>query len=178
VQIESPQPEIEQPAPRVLHPKLSKRDLEVALYGANPEQRIVAVETDTRSTPCTATLFLRPKDSEETHVETVPFYPWMVLKDERPLPEVHTTRLLDGPNGYKHHVWFENWKAFQEGRRILRDERRDHLDYGSAIKNFMVGEGYTQFKGMAFPDVRRMQVDIGSVACGAWGAYFYDRLFR
>lgn len=144
----------------VLHPKLSARDLDTALYGANPEQRIVAVETDTRPTPCTATLFIRPKNSEETRVETVPFYPWMVLKDERPLPDVHTTRLLEGPNGYKHHVWFDNWKAFQEGRRILRDERRDHLDYGSAIKNFMVGEGYTQFKGMAFPDVRRMQVDI------------------
>lgn len=144
----------------VKHPKLSARDLDVALYGANPEQRIVAVETDTRSTPCTATLFIRPKNSEETRMETVPFYPWMVLKDERPLPDVHTTRVLDGPNGYKHHVWFDNWKGFLEGRRILRDERRDYLDYGSAVKNFMVGEGYTQFKGMAFPDVRRMQVDI------------------
>lgn len=144
----------------VVHPKLSARDLDTALYGSNPEQRIVAVETDTRSTPCTATLFIRPKNSEETRVETVPFYPWMVLKDKRPLPDVHMERELEGPNGYRYHIWFENWKAFMEGRRILRDERRDHLDYGSAVKNFMVGEGYTQFKGMAFPDVRRMQVDI------------------
>ncbi len=160
VETVAPEPNIASTPAAVKHPKLSARDLDVALYGSNPEQRIVAVETDTRSSPCTATLFVRPKDSEDTLLQTVTFYPWMVLKDERPLPGVQDSRVLDGPNGYKHHLHFDNWNAFQEGRRILRDERRDRLDYGSAVKNFMVGAGYTQFKGMAFPDVRRMQVDI------------------
>ncbi len=142
------------------HPVPTKRDLDAALYGTDSRQRIVAVETDTRATPPTATLFTRPKDTEDTVLETVPFYPWLIMKDERPLPDVHAARVLEGTNGYKHLVYFDHWKAFLEGRRILRDERRDNLDYGSAIKNYMVGAGVTLFKGMAFPDVRRMQVDI------------------
>ena len=134
--------------------------LEHALYGENRTTRIVAVETDTRSNPCTATLFIRPKGSEETHTEMVPFFPWLVMKDDRPLPNVKHARTLEGGNGYQYQVWFENWDGYQEARRILRDERKDHLNYGSAVKNFLVSEGYTLFKGMAFPDIRRMQIDI------------------
>ncbi|MBC8141022.1 MAG: DNA polymerase [Armatimonadetes bacterium] len=139
---------------------LTKADLDNVLYGVHPAQRIVAVETDTRAVPPTATLFVRPKDSEDTVLETMPFYPWLIMRDPRPLPDVHATVVLEGTNGYKHLTYFASWRAFQEGRRILRDERRDYLDYGSAIKNFLIGEGVTLFKGMAFPDVRRMQIDI------------------
>lgn len=140
--------------------------LEHALFGADPTPRIVAVEVSTDAG--VATLFSREeKDGAggpnaaagPTAVREVPFHPWVVTKDERVLPGALDHQKLDG-TGYVHLVRFETWGAYQDARRILRDEHRDHLSYGSAIKQFLIASGHTLFKGMAFPDIRRMQIDI------------------
>jgi len=130
--------------------------LDQALYGRDRTPRVVAVEVDTRAS--VATLLIRAKNGDlETRQE--PFRPWLAMKDDRPLPDVAEQTLLDG-NGYAHLVRFASYDAYQEARRILRDERRDHLSYGSPVKMFLIASGITLFKGMAFPDVRRMQIDI------------------
>lgn len=128
--------------------------LEAALYGADRTPRLVAVETADDS----ATLFQRHKDGSTTQ-ETVPFAPWVALTGERLLPGVLETETLTG-EGYKHLVRFRSWRDCLDARRILRDERRDHLSYGSPQKQFLLITGRTLFKNMAFPEVRRMQIDL------------------
>lgn len=134
---------------------IDRATLERALYGADKTPRLVAVETDNDS----ATLFHREKDSGTTTLERVPFTPWVVLREERLLPGVADVQRLSG-EGYSYLVRFESFRSYREASRLLRDERRDFLQYGSASKQLLLLSGRTLFKGMAFPEVRRMQIDL------------------
>ena len=123
------------------------------LFGIDPTEKIVAVETSDKD----ATLFLR--DGEETKTKSVPFTPWLVTDRERHFAGAETTA-LDG-DGYNWLIQFPGgWRAYQEAKRTLRDEHAGVCQYGSAIKQFLVASGYTLFKGMAFDDLKRLQVDI------------------
>lgn len=127
--------------------------LDIVLFGMDPMEKIVAVETGDRE----AMLFLRR--GEETITKTVPFVPWLVTDKERHFPGAETTE-LDG-DGYNWLVQFPaGWRAYQEAKRTLRDEHAGVCQYGSAIKQFMVASGYTMFKGMVFDDLKRLQIDI------------------
>lgn len=132
--------------------------MEQALFGSDTTPRLVAVETDTLSEPARAILFVRDEGGARTEQQSVGFEPFVVLKEHRDLPDAAYT-LLDG-TGYNRLVRFPTWRAYQAAKNILRDERRDHLSYGSAVKQFLIGTGRTLFKKMAFPDIRRMQIDI------------------
>lgn len=136
-------------------PDADKAFLEQALFGTDTTKRLVAVEVD----DAFATLFLRHSDGSTTTQESVPFEPWLILRERRDLPESDFS-VLEGDGGYNHFVRFGSYRAFLRGRNLLRDERREHLAYGSAVKQFLIGTGRTLFKGMAFPDVKRMQIDI------------------
>ena len=127
--------------------------LDIVLFGIDPTEKIVAVETGERE----ATLFLR--QGEATVTKVVPFVPWLVTDKERHFPSAETTE-LDG-DGYNWLVQFPSgWRTYQEAKRTLRDEHAGVCQYGSAIKQFMVASGYTLFKGMVFDDLKRLQIDI------------------
>lgn len=135
---------------------INERDrLEKALFGADTTSCLVSVETDPRDG---VAHLMRRVRGEETKTTTVDWQPWIVLREWRDLPDAQITT-LDG-EGYPYLVHFGSWNSYLMGRRILRDENRDHLNYGSASKQFLLGTGRTLFKGMAFPDLRRMQIDI------------------
>ena len=123
------------------------------LFGADPTPSVVAVETGDRD----ATLFLREGDA--TITRTVPFVPWLATDKERHFAGAETSS-LEG-DGYNFLLRFpQGWRAYQDAKRTLRDEHAGVCQYGSAIKQFMVVSGITLFGGMAFNDLRRMQIDI------------------
>ncbi len=127
--------------------------LDEVLFGADPTERIVAVETGDRE----ATLFVR--EGEETVTRTVPLVPWLAMDRERHFPQAETAALQG--DGYGWLVRFpQGWRSYLEAKRTLKDEHAGVCQYGSAIKQFLVGAGLTLFKGMAFDDLKRMQVDI------------------
>ena len=127
--------------------------LDIVLFGIDPTEKIVAVETSDKD----ATLFFRQGD--ETVTRIVSFVPWLATDKERHFPGAETTP-LDG-DGYNWLLRFPSgWRAYQEAKRTLRDEHAGVCQYGSAIKQFMVASGYTLFKGMAFDDLKRLQIDI------------------
>ena len=148
-------PPISAAAPAAELPRSDRALMEQALYGTDKTPRLVAVET--RQTD--AVLFHR-EASGETRQEVVPFRPWIIQRnfEARILPESCDEELTG--EGYNRLVWFDSWKAYLTGRQILRDERREYLSYGAAVKQFLVGTGRTLFKQMAFPDLVRMQIDI------------------
>ena len=132
---------------------MSEGRLDEVLFGTDPTEKIVAVETSDKD----ATLFLR--DGENIITRSVPFVPWLATDKERHFPGAETTA-LEG-DGYNHLIRFSSgWRAYQEAKRTLRDEHVGVCQYGSAIKQFMVSTGYTLFKGMAFDDLKRLQIDI------------------
>ncbi len=121
--------------------------------GRTRPEKIVAVETGERET----TLFIR--EGEETVTRSVPFVPWLAMDRERHFPGAETTELAG--EGYNWLVRFpQGWRAYQEAKRTLRDEHAGVCQYGSAIKQFLVASGLTLFKGMAFDDLKRLQIDI------------------
>ncbi len=132
---------------------MSDAQFETVLFGAEPTEKIVAVETGERD----VTLFLR--EGETTITRSAPFVPWLVTDKERHFAGAETIP-LEGA-GYSYLLKFPSgWRAYQEAKRTLRDDHADVCQYGSAIKQFLVASGYTLFKGMAFDDLRRMQIDI------------------
>ncbi len=127
--------------------------LDIVLFGADPTEKIVAVETGDKE----ATLFVR--EGETTVTRTLPFTPWLAMDKERHFAGAETTALKG--EGYPWIVRFPSgWRAYQEAKRTLRDEHIGVCQYGSAIKQFMVASGLTLFQGMAFDDLNRMQIDI------------------
>ena len=127
--------------------------LDVVLFGEDPTEKIVAVETGERE----ATLFLR--ESEALTTRSVPFVPWLVTDKERHFAGAETTA-LEG-DGYNWLIRFpQGWRTYQDAKRTLRDEHAGVCQYGSAIKQFLVASGLTLFQGMAFDDLNRMQIDI------------------
>ena len=127
--------------------------LDIVLFGADPTEKIVAVETGEKE----ATLFVR--EGDVTVTRTVPFVPWLATDKERHFAGAETMA-LEG-EGYSWIVRFPSgWRAYQEAKRTLRDEHVGVCQYGSAIKQFMVASGVTLFQGMAFDDLNRMQIDI------------------
>jgi DNA polymerase I len=132
---------------------MSDGRLDEVLFGTDSTEKIVAVETSDRD----ATLFLR--DGDETRTKIVPFVPWLAMDKERHFAGAETTELQG--DGYNWLIRFPSgWRAYQESKRTLRDEHAGVCQYGSAIKQFMVATGYTLFKGMAFDDLKRLQIDI------------------
>lgn len=132
---------------------MSETGFDDVLFGADPTEKIVAVETSDRE----ATLFVR--EGEATVTRAVPFVPWLIMDKERHFAGAETTE-LEG-SGYRFLARFPNgWRAFQDAKRTLRDEHAETMQYGSAVKQFLIASGMTLFKGMAFDDLRRMQIDI------------------
>ena len=114
--------------------------LDIVLFGIDPTEKIVAVETGDRE----ATLFLR--EGEETVTQTVPFVPWLVTDKERHFPG----RGDDGTGrrGLQLARAFpQGWRAYQDAKRTLRDEHAGVCQYGSAIKQFLVASGHDAVQG-------------------------------
>jgi DNA polymerase I len=137
---------------------MSDEKFDQILRGADPLERIVALETGDRD----ATLFIR--NSDGVSQISAPFVPWLITDSERSFPGAEVTE-LEG-EGHRYLTRFPNgWRAYQEAKRALRDTPQvSVMQYGSAAKQFLIAGGYTLFKGMAFDDVVRMQIDIETMS--------------
>jgi DNA polymerase elongation subunit (family B) len=136
---------------------MSGIDLDRVLYGADPTERIVAVEAEGEAKK--AVLFVREKDGSTTR-QIVPFTPWLLGETERYFAGANTAKLAG--EGYVWRIDFteSGWHGFLDARRALRDDHLGVMSYGSQAKQFLLASGITLFKGMAFDDLRRMQIDI------------------
>lgn len=90
--------------------------------------------------------------------ETQPFSPWLVTSERYDLAGAAWAELED--EGYRFLARFPNWSAFRAARFKLRDDHIDHLAFPSAAKQYLMASGRTMFKGMAYSDLHRLQLDI------------------
>ncbi len=123
------------------------------LFGFDPADRIVAIETGERET----TLWSR---NELGVVETVrePFVPWLLTTVPEPSIAVEP-RELEG-DGFRYLYEFPGWSAYQSVRMSLQDRHVEHFTYPNASRQALIRSGKTLFKGMSISDVVRMQVDL------------------
>lgn len=148
------------------------------LYGHNTDKRIVAVHPkDDR----TMRVYFRENDSV-SH-EDAEFFPFFFLAEKSSIQgfgKKHWVKKLDGRGYYQHLCAFEEWSAMWEGIRFILDkfnklneqklESYQDLDslflYSDPVSQYLMQTGRTLFKGMAFEEIHRLQLDIETYSAG------------
>jgi DNA polymerase elongation subunit (family B) len=125
------------------------------LFGTNPEVGIVAVEFDGTAD---AIVFTRLPDGA-TVSRREQFSPmlWSAV------PLLDSVDLAGGEK-LRFLTRFPDWSAFQSQRSALKSADFEWFAINDPVQQFLTITGRTLFKGMEFPEVRRMQVDI-ETAC-------------
>jgi len=127
-------------------------DTQTILFGCDPTEHIVAVEPLQDKVE----LFIRENDGIRTEIR--PFSPWLLTAERHNLAGADWTE-LEG-EGYRFLARFSNWSAHRAARFKLKDEHVSHFAIPSAVKQYLMMSGQTHFKGMAYSDVLRLQLDI------------------
>ncbi|MFM8809047.1 MAG: hypothetical protein ACKOJB_09150, partial [Chthoniobacterales bacterium] len=131
--------------------------MDSVLFGADPTEGIVAVEF---VVPDRVQIYRRK--GSKTLVEEVGHKPFAWATE--PLPG--ESRELDGKNPYRFTVAFDSTGEFS---RAKSQYKRELFALNDLAHQYLLASGRTLFKGMAFEDLRRMQVDIETFT-GADGA--------
>jgi DNA polymerase elongation subunit (family B) len=114
-----------------------------ALFGADPQENIVAAEFDGEST---ALVFVR-EASGFTRVEPHAFQPYRwATEDGAP---------LEGPHPLAALREYASWADFQADRAAA-----PAFAFNDAVSQFLARTGKTLFKGMTFESLRRLQIHV------------------
>ncbi|MFZ4683902.1 MAG: 3'-5' exonuclease, partial [Terrimicrobiaceae bacterium] len=117
------------------------------LFGFDPTENIVAVEF---SEPNLAEVYVREADGS-TAVRREEFSPYFW--------NTATGEPLAGDASLNHLVKASDWLSFQSGRAELQKSGAVFA-INDPVQQYLTSSGRTLFKGMAFEDLRRLQVDI------------------
>ncbi len=153
--------------------------MDSVLYGHNSDERIVAVhQQDDR----TMRIYFRQDDSV-TH-EDAEFFPFFFLAERdllRGFSKKHWLKKLDGDAYFQYLCVFEEWSVLWEAIRHMLDTHNKnattpaqsyteleqiHLLIDPSAQ-YLMQSGRTLFKGMAFEQLYRMQLDIETYSGGA-----------
>jgi len=114
------------------------------LFGSGERERLVAVEF---AEPIRIQLFQRQPDGS-TQIAEVEFEPFLWARENG--------RALGGRQPLNHRQTFATWEEFQTARKADPTS----FSYNDPIQQYLVATGETHFKGMAFDELRRLQIDI------------------
>lgn len=134
-------------------------DPEVALFGSDPREGVTGCDC----TRIPAVIYRRVGD--DLLVEEVAWRPWLLSRERLELPGADERR-LEG-DGYCVLYTFPSLDRYQRAREDLRESQAEVIAFGAFERQFLVQTGITFFKGMAFDDPRRMQIDIETNTLGA-----------
>jgi DNA polymerase, archaea type len=152
------------------HMKALELEQSEVLFGADPEEGIVAVEHVGDNA---MRLFIRAGGELRTKDEA--FTPFMLVDDEELIKgfkkPCHVEKLSSG-NDYKILILFKTWDDCQKARTFLQNKTGEgasspqapYLFLSDPVHQFLLFTGKTLFKGIGFQDVHRIAVDI-ETAC-------------
>ncbi len=127
------------------------------IFGSDPTPCIVAVEA------VDSTIWLYIREGEQLRVVKEPFQPWLLSDQPLTMRGVEWEELR-GDFGERPSLRYlarcVDRDAFERLRDALREEHRATLIYGSFARQYLMITGKTLFKGMAFEDLHRVQLDI------------------
>lgn len=135
----------------------SARPIESLLFGHDPTERIIAVEA------VNGTIRLYRREGTQLHAYEEPFEPWLLSDQPMDMPDVRWQVLdgeFEGRPALRYLAFCAHRDAFENLRRALRDAHREILAFGSLPRQYLMVSGKTLFKGMAFEQLHRVQIDI------------------
>ena len=148
------------------------------LYGHDASERIVAVHpvADKNSKKGHVHVFKRSKDGLSVKLTEAPFYPFFFISNIRLLTGFDRRRYryqeLKGKLFHRFLVVFTNWHDYWDAQRYA-EKASSGAGSGGALytvpspaQQYLMQSGKTCFKGMAFDDVHRLQLDIECISSG------------
>lgn len=124
------------------------------------------------------------RDGETVRHEDAEFFPFFFLADNNLIQgfaKKHWVKQLDGSAYYQYLCAFDEWSAMWDAIRFILDkynrfaqqkkESYSDLDelyfHSDAVTQYLMQTGRTLFKGMAFEELHRLQLDIETYSGGA-----------
>ncbi len=124
------------------------------LFGADPASAIVAVEP---AGDGGMTIYRRgPRGTIENSQED--FVPYLWLHQE--IPTSATLESLAGELPFRVLARCKGWRHFHHLRRELKEHGTPHFAWTDPVQQYLAASGRTLFKGMAFEELGRLQLDI------------------
>jgi len=129
------------------------------LFGADPTPRIVAIELGETGT---VIVYRREKDGS-TIADVEPFHPF-VWADSDVVDLGIETEKLRGDLKYGWLITVDSWKELIALRNGLKNSRRDFFAFTDPVQHYLTATGRTLFKDLPFEELKRMQIEVLSVA--------------
>src|SRR5437773_3591787 len=129
------------------------------LFGADRTPRIVAIELGETGT---VKVYRRGKGGS-TVVEVEPFHPF-VWCDSDVLDLGIESEKLESSLKYGWLVTVDSWKELIALRNGLRNAGRDFFAFTDPVQHYLTATGRTLFKDLPFEELKRMQIEVLSVA--------------
>src|SRR3954453_21237450 len=129
------------------------------LFGADRTPRIVAVELGESGTG----LLNRGENDASTVTDVEPFHPF-VWADSDVIDLGIETEKLRGNLKYGWLVTVDSWKELIALRNGLKKAARDFFAFTDPIQHYLTATGRTLFKDLPFEQLKRMQLEVLSVA--------------
>jgi DNA polymerase, archaea type len=131
------------------------------LFGADPTPRIVAIELGETGTVC---VYHREPDGS-TVADVEPFHPF-VWADSDVVDLGIETEKLQSDLKYGWLVTVDSWKELIALRNGLKNAGRDFFAFTDPVQHYLTATGRTLFKDLPFEELKRMHLEVLSVAGG------------
>ncbi|MFL6590976.1 MAG: DNA polymerase domain-containing protein [Chthoniobacterales bacterium] len=128
------------------------------LFGSDPTERIVAIELGETGT---VKVYRREKDGSVIS-DTEPFQPFVWCDSDVTDLNIEAEKLA-GDLRYGWRVSVNSWKELIALRNGLKSAGRSFFAFSDPVQHYLTHTGRTLFKGMAFEQLRRLQLEALSV---------------
>ncbi len=131
------------------------------LFGTDPAPRIVAIELGESGT---VRVYRREAD-ESTVADVEPFHPFVWADSDVVDLGIETEKLQSDLN-YGWLITVDSWKELIALRNGLKNAGRDFFAFTDPVQHYLTATGRTLFKDLPFEELKRMQLEVLSVAGG------------
>src|SRR5262245_30271396 len=129
------------------------------LFGADPAPRIVAIELGETGT---VKVYRRGTDGS-TVADVEPFHPFVWCDSDVVDLGIESERLQSNLK-YGWLVTVDSWKELIALRNGLKNAGRDFFAFTDPVQHYLTATGRTLFKDLPFEELKRMQIEVLSVA--------------
>jgi DNA polymerase elongation subunit (family B) len=128
------------------------------LFGSDPTPRIVAIELGETGT---VKVYRREKNGSIAN-DTEPFHPFVWCDSDVTDLDIDAEKLA-GDLRYGWRISVDSWKELIALRNGLKNAGRSFFALSDPVQHYLTHTGRTLFKGLAFEELRRLQLEVLSV---------------
>jgi DNA polymerase elongation subunit (family B) len=134
------------------------------LFGSDPTPRIVAIELGETGT---VKVYRRETDGT-TACDVEPFHPFVWCDSDVTDLNIEAEK-LSGDLRYGWRIRVDSWKELIALRNGLKNAGRSFFALSDPVQHYLTHTGRTLFKGLAFEELRRLQLEVLSFVSGETG---------